>query len=280
MIPKILQYFRESFARKKARRIPQEYPIKIDQFEIDGMGNIDFANWLNPLVPKVHIDSNKIDFFRQYIKPGDLVIDIGANIGDLTVPMAICAEKQGLVLAFDPNPYVYKVLEKNASLNLEKQNIETHLLAIANTEQDYFYISSEASFGNGAISLSKKSRHGKFVYPEPIKGVKLEDFLEKNYPHWIQKLSLIKIDTEGYDKEIIKSIKSLILRCKPVLIAESFVKFSDKEKLELYGVMANNGYEIFYFEDFYKTAKVEKLNQPQDILKYTNSIDLLAIPKK
>ena len=53
-----------------------------------------------------------VDFYKKCIKKGDFVIDIGANVGDTTVPMAIAAGAEGLTLGFDPNPYVYKILEK------------------------------------------------------------------------------------------------------------------------------------------------------------------------
>ncbi|RRB02774.1 hypothetical protein [Larkinella rosea] len=50
-------------------------------------------------------------------------------MGDTT--MAFAVGKTGLVLAFDPNPLVFKILEKNASLNKDQTNIEPHRMAIA-----------------------------------------------------------------------------------------------------------------------------------------------------
>jgi FkbM family methyltransferase len=207
------------------------------------------------------------------------VIDIGANIGDTTVPMAICAGASGIALGFDPNPYILKILEKNASLNKDKTNIIPVPFAISEREEEFYFVSSEASFGNGGISPTPESKLGRFVYPDKIKGVNLEKYLEQNYPDRLSGFSFIKIDTEGYDKEIIKSIRSLLIRCKPAIVAESYGKSSNEEKIELYEVIEQMGYEIFYFEDFNIKARVEKLSQKNDITKFRKTINIYAVPK-
>lgn len=274
----MFKYLLESFRRKKARRFTQEYPPKVDQFEIKDIGKVAFANWDNPLVPDIKLSLEMIEFFRQFIKEGDLAIDIGANIGDTTVPMALCAGKTGLSLAFDPNPYVFKILQKNATLNADKVNIVPLPYAISKEEEDFFFISSEASFGNGGISATKASFHGKFVYPEKIKGVNLTNLLKEKYPQWLEKLSFIKIDTEGYDKEIIKSIADLIAAYKPVIIAESFGKAADAAKMELYETIEQHKYEIFYFEDFNINAPIKRLNNKKDMVNWKQTINIYGKP--
>ena len=277
----IISYFKESFRRKKARRITMEYPAKLDTFQLKDEGKIEFYNWDNPLVSPVAITQEKVDFYKQFIKKGDMVIDIGANTGDTTVPMALAAGANGITLGFDPNPYVFKLLEKNAALNPNKQNIVTLPYAITVKEEEYFYISSEASFSNGGISPTSDSAHGKFIYPEKIKGVNLLDFLQINYPGNLEKLSFIKIDTEGYDKEIIKSITDLILKYKPTLIAESFAHSNPAERIELFDLVKGLGYDLYYFEDFLSTAKVIEIVSSEQLINWgRKSIDFYAVPKK
>lgn len=275
----IINYFKRSLRRKKARRITSEYPPRIDVFHFDNIGDIEFANWDNPLYAPIELNPQMVDFFKQFIKDGDLAIDIGANIGDTTVPMALAAGVSGLTLGFDPNPYVYKILEKNATLNTGKVNIVPVPYAISKEEEEFYFISSEASFSNGGISPTKESKHGKFIYPNKIKGVNLEKFLEEKYSQWLPKFSFIKIDTEGYDKEIIKSISDLLSKYKPTIIAESFGKSTYEEKTELYEVIERMGYEIYYFEDFNINAKVQKLDNKTDITNYKKTINIYAVPK-
>ena len=274
----MFKYFKESFRRKKARRITQEYPAKIDSFNLKEEGKIEFANWDNPLLSPKKVSQEMVDFFKKFIKKGDLVIDIGANIGDTTVPMALAAGSSGITLGFDPNPYVFKILEINASLNKEKQHIVPLLNAISVKDEDFYYVSSEASFSNGAISPTKDSKHGKFIYPNKIKGINLLQFLETNYRDRLNDFSFIKIDTEGYDKEIIKSIHDLIEKYKPTIVAESFGDSTPEEKIELYDVIAQHGYDIFYFEDFDVTAEIIKLQNKHEITNWKKTINVYAVP--
>jgi len=274
----MFNYLKASFARKKARRVTQEYPPKIDKIDLGKYGIISFANWSNPLVPNFKLETPVVDFFNQFIKNGDLAIDIGANIGDTTVPIAMCTGSNGLTIGFDPNPYVFKILQTNASLNQNKYKIAPEQFAITTKEEEFYYVSSEASFANGGISQSKESNHGKFVYPHKITGKNLKAFLESKYPEWINKLSFIKIDAEGYDKEIIKSISDLIVLCKPVVVAESIDSASDAAKMELYDVIERNGYDIYYFEDFNINLEIKKLNKNTDMLNYKHTINIYGKP--
>ena len=274
----MFNHLKESLRRKKARRITQEYPPKIEHFTINNE-TIQFANWSNPLVEQIKLDNDGVNFFRQFIKEGDLAIDIGANIGDTTVPIALCTGSTGLTIGFDPNPYPFKILETNATLNKGKMNIVPVPYAVSSEDEEFYFVSSEASFGNGAISPTKKSKHGKFLYPEMVKGVHLKTFLEQNYNNWLPKISFIKIDAEGYDKEIIKSISDLISQYKPVIVAESFGNSSKAEKEELFNVIDKHGYIIHYFAYFSTKAKVQKLTNQVDLTNYKETINIYAVPK-
>lgn len=61
----MINYFKKSFERKKARRVTQKYPVTIDDFNVPGLGNVQFANWNNPLVSPKTIDANSVDFFKN-----------------------------------------------------------------------------------------------------------------------------------------------------------------------------------------------------------------------
>ncbi len=274
----MINYIVRSFKRKVARRVTKEYPPIVNTYELTDDGPVQFANWDNPLMHQFVLTQANIDFFRKFIKPGDLAIDIGANIGDTTVPMGMAAGKKGLALGFDPNPVVFKILEKNASLNTDKTNIVPVKCAISKEEESFYFVSSEASYSNGGISPTKDSTHGKYVYPEKIQGINLTSFLEKNYPDKLDKLSFIKIDTEGYDKEIIKSISDIIARHKPVIIAESFGKNSDDAKMELFRVIEKHGYDIFYFEEFDINARTEAISSEKQMTKWSDTINIYAVP--
>jgi hypothetical protein len=93
------------FSKKKLKNTFKEYGHYIDSFCIKGYGNLEFAQWEHPFAQPLVMSEGNINFYKQLIEPGDFVIDIGAHIGDTTVPMAIAAGKQGTVLALEPNKY-------------------------------------------------------------------------------------------------------------------------------------------------------------------------------
>ncbi len=274
----MFKYLKKSFQRKIARRVTREYPHSIIRFDLEKEGVIEFAKWENPLASPIQIRQSDIDFFRKFIQKGDFVIDVGANIGDTTVPMALAAGKEGLTLGFDPNPFVYKILEANASLNKEKTNIVPVCSAISAEEEEFYFISSEASFANGGISPTRKSHHGKYICEEKVKGVNLLDYLQSNFQDQLSKLSFIKIDTEGYDKEIIRSISDLIDRHKPIIIAESFGKSTDEAKKELFELISRHGYKLSYFEDFTYDAPTQEIRTAEEMTQWRNTINIYAIP--
>jgi FkbM family methyltransferase len=274
----LLKYLRESFARKKARRQFNVYGYQTDTFDLPGDGIVQFANWQNPLILPKKLVQSEINFFRQFIPKGSMAIDIGGNIGDTTVPMGLAAGKEGLVLGFDPNPHVFKILEANAGLNKEKTNIVALPFAIADKEGEFYYTSSEASYSNGGITEVSDNYHGSFVLPQKVKGIILKNYLEKEYGAWLPKLSFIKIDAEGYDKEIIKSIAGLISQCKPVIISECFTELSPEERFDLYDSLAKHNYDLYYFQDFAEGTNTQLLTR-SDMTKW-KTFNLYALPKK
>lgn len=274
----LFRYIKEKLARRKARRVFQEYPYEVQDFQLGKEGIVQFANWRNPLMKDFILTQAHVDSFRRFIPEGTLAIDIGTNIGDTTVPMGIAAGKEGLVLGFEPNPHILKIAEANAGLNKNKTNIEILPYAIAEKEAEFYYASSEASLSNGGISDKPDSIHGSYTLPHKIQAVNLEKFLEQNYAHWLPKLSFIKIDTEGYDMEIIQSIQRLLGKYKPVVEAECFSKLTVQQRNSLFDCIVSQGYEIYYFDDLGNAGSEQKLSK-SDMQKWKH-FNFYAIPDK
>ena len=272
----MLKYIIHSLRRKKARRHTKKYPTTVDTFAISGYGNVLFANWENPLVERKVISSRNVNFFKKFLREGDLAIDIGGNIGHMTIPMALAVGRAGKILSFDPNPFVFEILQQNAGLNPLLTNIETFNFAITENEEEFYYNSSEASFNNGGISKDAESRHGRFALDQKIQGINLENFMRRNYINSIDKLKLIKIDTEGYDKEIIRSIPGILDKYHPVVITECFKKNDAEQRYEQFDLLAGHGYSMYYFSDFDENAEIIPIVKKEDMMRWKH-FDLYAI---
>lgn len=272
----MINYLKRKFLKYKARRVFSEYEYTIVEFELPLDGKVQCAQWLNPLEKAKEMTQSRVNFFRKFIKAGDFAIDIGAHTGDTTIPMALAAGASGKILALDPNPHIFKILEVNSRLNKGKTNIEPLCCAATVSDGEFYYSSSEASFNNGGISPEKNDRHGQFFLETKIKGINVENHLRKNYAADLSRLSLIKIDTEGYDKDVIKSLGNIIRECKPFLIFECFGKLSKDERNELYDGVASHGYTLFYFEDFTEETLVEQIER-KDMNRWKH-FDIYATP--
>ncbi|MDE2216969.1 MAG: FkbM family methyltransferase [Planctomycetota bacterium] len=274
----MINFFKKILEKRKVKRTFKEYGYKVRSFSLREEGEVKFAQWLNPAEQPKEMSQSKVDFFKKFIKKESFAIDIGAHIGDTTIPMAIAAGKEGLVLALDPNPYVFKILEVNSSLNKDKARIIPLCFAATDADGEFYYNSSEATFNNGGISEIKSKKHGRYSLNQKIKGINLENYLRKNYRDLLPNLSLIKIDAEGYDKEVLKSISKLIEEFKPSIIVECFSKLTKQERYELFDIIENKGYILFYFQDFEVNTDIKQIAK-NDMTNWEH-FDIYAIPQE
>jgi FkbM family methyltransferase len=242
----IFSYLKDSFARKKARRVFQNFGYRIDSFQLKDEGKVDYANWLNPLLQPKKVTQEEVDFFKSIIRKDSLVIDIGANTGDLTVPIALATGNKGMVLALDPNTQVFAVLAANAKLNKDKTNIVPLQFAATETDGEFYFASSEATFSNGGlINDTNDSAHGKFKLKDKVRGVHLETYLRKHFAEWIPNISFIKVDTEGNDLSVLKTVENIIADYKPSVVAEVFPTLTKQERDDLFHFFSEKGYTIY-----------------------------------
>jgi|SaaInlV_165m_DNA_1040744.scaffolds.fasta_scaffold05239_9 FkbM family methyltransferase len=171
----------------------------------------------------------------QLVKEGDTVIDVGANIGTISIPMAKHVGKSGKVISFEPQIGLFNLLSKNVELNT-LDNIETRNspvgrksgLTVRIPQVDY-----DSDFNFGSVSMVNSSSDG-----VPAKTVCLDDLVEK-----ISKPSLIKIDVEGMEDEVLLGAKELINWARPCIDLE----FTGNQIAILHS-LKNMGYNYKVFE--------------------------------
>ena len=106
---KLREFFYMLGLRPKAR----SYGQVIKEQQIDGE-SIRYADWLHPRAYSCAVKRGEVDRLREFLQAGDVAIDIGAHIGDTTLPMALAVGQSGSVIAFEANPYTYETLAVNA----------------------------------------------------------------------------------------------------------------------------------------------------------------------
>lgn len=261
----MLHYIRKKIQKRKLKKTFNEFKYEIKEFTLSGNRTVEYAQWLHPFENPKDVSDSKINFYKKISKPGGVIIDIGAHTGDTSVPMALAVGKEGLVIALEPNPYVFKILEKNASLNQEYSRIEAYCFAATEKDGYFTFNYSDASFCNGGFLSRIDANKHRHNYELEVKGKNLLNFLNQNYNQDLDKLDLVKVDAEGYDKEILKSIAPLLDKYKPNLMVECYKRLNQEERFDLFDTMHSQGYEIYRFKNFEDRGERKKLSK-QDML--------------
>tara|TARA_B100001093_G_scaffold343350_1_gene328101 strand:- start:116 stop:949 length:834 start_codon:yes stop_codon:yes gene_type:complete len=273
----MITYLKRKFKKILLKRTFKEYGFEIKRFQIHELGEIEYAQWSHPFErPKV-ISTSNINFYKKLSNKGGMIIDIGAHTGDTTVPMSLAVGKEGLVLGLEPNKYVFKILKQNASLNLDKSNIKPLCFAATENDGNFIFNYSDASFCNGGfLSKIQNSKH-RHNFTLEVAGMNLQDYLLREHKDDLQKLNLIKIDAEGYDKEIIKTLTVILNDFKPHLMIECYKRLNETERSELFEVVESHDYELYYLEDFEQFESLKKIGK-SNMMDHVH-FDMLAIHK-
>jgi FkbM family methyltransferase len=148
---------------------------------------------------------------QSYIRPGDTVIDVGANIGMITLCAAARVGPHGTVLSFEPNPDARAILNEHIRLN-DLRNVRAFALALGEGPG-----AAELTMASTHTSTSTLRRVHNGGQTFPVHVASLDSFLG-----WIPASGrvLLKIDTEGYDFSVLKGARTLLARPGVVVFAE------------------------------------------------------------
>lgn len=234
--------------RYRARRTFREYGFEVSRFELERDGVVEYAQWLHPFEKPKRFVQADIDALRTFVREGDTAIDVGAHTGDTALPMALACGPSGLVVAVEPNPHVFRVLEANARLNPGRTSIVPLNFAATETDGEYVFHYWDASFGNGGnLSRLHNQSHG-HRYPLRVTGRNLESYLRAHLADRLPRLSYVKTDAEGYDRDVLRSIEGLLREWRPVVVSEVHRKLDRQERGALLDVFDDLGYRVHRLE--------------------------------
>lgn len=149
------------------------------------------------------------DIVAPYLWPGATALDVGANIGTMTLFLAGAVGRTGRVHAFEPVAASYRLLVTNVALN-DLAQVETHPVAVGATRGEArvpdLDLAKAGNFGAAALNPEGAGR----VVPM----VALDDLD-------LPACDLLKADVEGHEREVIAGAARLIGRCRPVLLLEN-----------------------------------------------------------
>lgn len=150
----------------------------------------------------------EFDLLRQLVRPGDMVAEVGANIGAHTVPLARLVGREGAVFAFEPQRIIFQILCANLVLN-GLRNVLAHPVGLGRETGvlrvppvDY---GAPGDFGGIALVDGPG---------EPVQVMTLDQY-------GLQRLRLLKIDAEGMEEQVLQGARGTIARLRPLLYVEN-----------------------------------------------------------
>lgn len=156
----------------------------------------------------IEIESELINHMRSAIQPDDVLYDVGANIGLVTILLA----KQSTgsiadVLCFEPEPRNFDQLCNNIQLNRLEQQVSCHQMALGASEGEIaLHVRGTAGEGRHSIATDKGATDSIQVKLTTMSRVAGET---GKHP------SIIKIDVEGAEGQVLAGMEQLIANSPP-----------------------------------------------------------------
>ena len=268
---KLKEYFYMLGIKPREKR----YGYQIKQFNLDSLGVVEYAQWKHPRETEKYIKEEDITNLKTFLKDGDFCIDIGAHTGDSTIPMALAVGKNGFILAMEPNPFVFTVLNKNTCLNKNKTNILPLMIAASQEDGDLEFKYSDSGFCNGGLHENvSRWKHGD-AFKITVNGMNLSDLLHDRFSEKLPALRYIKTDTEGNDLGVLESISNIIEEYRPFIKAEVFKLTGETYREQMYSFFSDRKYKIFKINDEsdYRGEELKKT----DMMKWEH-FDIFCVP--
>jgi FkbM family methyltransferase len=142
----------------------------------------------------------EMGFLLHALRPDDLFVDIGANVGSYTVLASAVVGARSY--AFEPGPEAFRHLCENLRLNDIGNRVRAFPWAIGSAEGEREFFVGHDTMNH--IATEQEQKAGGSILPVPVRPLDL--VLEKEQPR------LIMIDVEGFESEVIRGAESIFLR--------------------------------------------------------------------
>ena len=202
--------------------------------------------------------------FEQIVHTGDVVVEVGANIGAHTARLARLVGPRGTVVAFEPQRFIFQLLCANVALN-ELFNVYAYQFAVGAEPGSLNVppLDYRAANNFGGISLPGKA------VGEQVRIMPLDQF-------GLPSLRLLKIDVEGMEIGVLHGARKSIARYRPILYVENDRK---QHSEALIGLIESYGYNLWWhFPPLFNPANFA--GNTDNVFGGTSSINLLCMPKE
>lgn len=188
---------------------------------------------------------------KRLVKQGDIVLDVGANIGYYTVLLSNLVGEHGKVICFEPTKHYGSVLEKNIQAN-GLRNIDLVRLGLSDKQQEL-----DIQIGEHSATLHVPGNK-KLNFSEKIQLITLDEYLHE---HPLPRLDFIKIDVDGHEPLFLEGAKETLERYEPKILLEiSHMHYLNAgcNAWNFYKLLRSQGYYIYHEEGLAELSNLEE----------------------
>lgn len=215
------------------------------------------------------------ELISSMIRPGNVVLDIGANIGYYTLILAKLVGQSGKVFAFEPEPTNFRLLEKNVSIN-GHSNVILEQKAVSNRNE------------NKKLYLNKENAGMHTIYKPPCPNLDSVDIetisLDNYFNNYTCKIDFIKMDIEGSEYTALEGMQTVLKRQNNIKLLVAFFPSAIREygyKPEQYvDLLMSNGFRVYFANSRTKHLEVVNPDNFQDLIKMGDKYELNLLCKK
>ena len=194
----------------------------------------------------------EMGFLRRWLRPGMTAIDIGANLGVYSLPMARLVGQTGQVFAYEPGSAARALLERSRELNAAL-NLQISPFALSDRARE-----GRLAFG-GSSELNTLGSGGAAEAGEAVHIVSLDgEDAARNWPS----PDFVKIDAEGEEERILAGGREFFARHSPLVMFE--VTADGKVNERLRSIFPAIGYRLFRQLGGAPILVPDDANQPLD----------------
>lgn len=193
--------------------------------------SLSLALWLDP---KDRITDDH--FFQSFLSKNDNVIDVGANIGSLTLLTASIVKSNGTIFAIEPHPKIFTYLKENISLNSFK-NIRIFNNSVGDINKTAYFSDLRSDDQNATLMIKSKLEIS-------------QKTIDNLIPHNIH-INLMKIDVEGYEKFVLLGSEKILTNTDCIYfeaVSKQYEKYGYNFK-EIHNFLSTLGFKIYKFDD-------------------------------
>ena len=256
---KIVNLYEETFSKISSG-------VRLEYIKIGGQKlYLDKEDSLLLSTRKDSYDKFEIECLKRIIKKGDIVVDLGANIGYYTLILAQLVGEFGHVYAFEPEPSNFELLSKNV-----KENNHNHVTLVQKA------VSDKNSKINLYVSKRNLASHRIFDGEDKRESIEIDVItLDEYFKNFEKPIKFIKIDVEGAEGATLLGASKIIKNSKNlVIMMEYFPKWIKK-----FGDIPEEILKSLIEKQF-KLFNINQVNKKLDPIVLTNFIEEYNEQKK